>query len=288
VTTCKAVLSLAVLLVASVQLALAQGTYTQIDFPGAADTLGFGIDTVGDVVGDYVTTENEYGFALSDGVYTTIAYPGAADTYPSGINDVGQVVGYSYPSWDGFVYDLKTGTFDETFHDTRALETQAVCINNAGLIGGGLDFYAQGYGFELLGSTYKVLRPPMTNGGAVVGVTASGKFLINARNLSANLVSFLYGDGVYTQIPIPNQPNAAFEGVNPQGTVFVGDYSPSTNVVAGFVLQGKQFTPLQFPGSTQTYAYGINRSGVVVGWFYDSNTVAHGFTWTPPADAAKK
>jgi hypothetical protein len=69
----KAVLSLAALLFATAPLALAQGTYTQIDVPGSILTFVSGIDTAGDIVGSYADpTSRRHGFLLSGGVYTTI------------------------------------------------------------------------------------------------------------------------------------------------------------------------------------------------------------------------
>ncbi|MGH9638404.1 MAG: hypothetical protein ACRD72_26510, partial [Candidatus Angelobacter sp.] len=111
----KVVCFLAVLLLASVPLALAQGTYTQIDYPGANLTYAFGINTAGDIAGVYVDTDGSFhGFLLSGGIYTTIDYPGARDTYVYGLNDLGQVVGQTniFPGV-GFVYDVSTQAFTQ-------------------------------------------------------------------------------------------------------------------------------------------------------------------------------
>jgi probable HAF family extracellular repeat protein len=63
---------------------------------------------------------------------------------------------------------------------------------------------------------------------------------------------------------------------------------PSTGLTAGFMYEKKTLTSLQFPGSNFTQAFGINATGEVAGQFVDSKGNIHGFTWTPPADAAKK
>jgi hypothetical protein len=84
------------LLIASVPLALAQGTYTQIDVPGATGTSGRGIDTAGDIVGSYLSGASDVGFLLSGGVYSTIKYPGSELTFLFGINDNGQIVGSEF------------------------------------------------------------------------------------------------------------------------------------------------------------------------------------------------
>jgi hypothetical protein len=94
VKSCKAVLSLAVLLIATMPLALGQGTYTQIDVPGAIYTECIGLDTAGDIVGAYGNASGTVdGFLLTGGIYTTVVYPGSTFTSLNGINDAGQIVG---------------------------------------------------------------------------------------------------------------------------------------------------------------------------------------------------
>jgi len=103
---------LAVLLIATSE-ALAQGTYTQIDVPGAVWTECFGIDTAGDIVGAWLDSNSNWnGFLLSAGVYTTIDYPGASRTFLYGINDSGQIVGINdLQDVGGFIYNIQTQTF---------------------------------------------------------------------------------------------------------------------------------------------------------------------------------
>lgn len=85
-------LVLAFLLTSS--LAFAQGTYSQIDVPGAIGTFAQGINTAGDIVGNYMdATYDIHGFLLSGGVFTTIDYPGVLYTYLQGINDVDKLWG---------------------------------------------------------------------------------------------------------------------------------------------------------------------------------------------------
>jgi len=77
-------------------------------------------------------------------------------------------------------------------------------------------------------------------------------------------------------------------GVNPARNALVGYYKPDSNTTAGFLYQSKILTTLQFPGSTNTIASGVNAAGEVVGTFVDANFNTHGFTWTPSTDAEKK
>jgi probable HAF family extracellular repeat protein len=273
--------TLAALLLVSAPLALAQGTYTQIDVPGAAfGTVCIGIDTAGEIVGAYGTTAGtEDGFLLSGGTYTTIDYPGSTITSLSGINDLGDIVGGSRDPDVGFLYDVQSQTFT-TISFPHASQTFPIAINNAGDIVGQVVHGIFSLGFELVGSRYKVILPPRASTSGAFGITASGEVFGTASTRNATF-DFAFSQGNYSQFSIPGAPGALVSGVNPAGTAVVGYYNPSSEVAAGFVYQNKTLTTLQFPGSNVTYAYGISDAGEVVGTFTDASFNEHGFTWTP-------
>jgi probable HAF family extracellular repeat protein len=283
----KSVLSLAVLLLASAPLALAQGTYTQIDYPGALNTTAWGIDTAGDIVGWYAYENDgpDYGFLLSGGVYTTVAYPGSS-TNAYGINDKGQIVGSIFEPNVGFIYDIQTQAFT-TFSHPGAFDTSAQAFNAAGIVVGQVEHATSEAGFELVGSTYRPIELPGASDIAVGGISASGE-VVGYYYTTTGPFNFAFYNGKYRQIVIPNATSAAVEGINPAGTALVGGYRPSVGMGYGFVYQNSTLTTLQFPGSSYTTATGINGVGEVVGVFQNANGVQHGFTWTPPADAGKK
>jgi uncharacterized membrane protein len=89
---------------------------------------------------------------------------------------------------------------------------------------------------------------------------------------------------------IPIDPNSllgthyseAFKS-NDRGDV-VGQYIGDDGFLHGFLLRKGVLTTLDFPGASDTYAFGINESGTVVGgWdILDSSgnaLIQHGFTW---------
>jgi uncharacterized membrane protein len=118
-------------------------------------------------------------------------------------------------------------------------------------------------------------------------LTKSGGIVGNVGT-RAHTTDFFVFNGNYKHLTIPNVTNGGqLNGVNPAGNAVVGYYTPSPGITAGFLYQNKTLTTLQFPGSTYTRVFGINASGEVVGYFGDATTL-HGFTWTPPGDAAKK
>ncbi len=79
-----------------------KGTFTTLDAVGATSTsLPYftspqGINTSGQVVGQYLSSAEFHGFLYSNGVFTTLDVPGAQYTYPRSINDNGQVTGSYY------------------------------------------------------------------------------------------------------------------------------------------------------------------------------------------------
>jgi probable HAF family extracellular repeat protein len=277
------------LLFASAPLALGQGTYTQIDYPGAVYTVGASINSAGDVVGYYRDTSgNNGGFLLSGGTFTTIDYPGSTTNYLTGINDNGQITGVGQAPQVGFVYNQQTQEFSAVVPPKGNAYPNG--INDNGEIGGYF-LYANGRseaGFVVVGSRFGVISPGHTAQAEVFGVTATGTLFGSAVNVNGKFFYFSYTQGKYSDFTIPNLATYAVTGVTPKGTTLVGWYVPSSGGIVGFTYQNKTLSSLQFPGANLTYAQGINDAGEVVGYFYDSQGVSHGFTWTPPADAAKK
>jgi uncharacterized membrane protein len=282
----KAMLLLAVLFTAYVPLALAQGTYTQIDVPGSNGTFCFGFNTKEDITGTYADASiHWHGFLLRSGAYTFIDYPGAQDTILYGLNDLDQVVGITESI--GFLYDSGTHTFTTISYPGAGL-TQPISINNAGTIVGTFEKnqFARQRGFELVGSTYTRIKPLNAQRAGAYGISGAGK-VVGFATVADDQGILLFSNGKYRHLTIPNAASAIAYGINKAGNALVGYYAPSPDIIAGFVYQNMTLQELQFPGSTSTTAFSVNNAGEVAGYFNDS-TGTHGFTWTPPADAEKK
>src|SRR5439155_5356693 len=180
----------------------------------------------------------------------------------------------------GFLYDVQTQTFT-TINYPHTNSTGPVSINNAGTIAGSINYgFNVWSGFESVGSKYRQISPPGTPTVFVTGIAASGEIVGNISNQSG--AQFLFKQGKYARLTIPNASGAYVYGINPAGSAVVGYYTPSQGITAGFLYQNKTLTTLQFPGSTYTIASSINASGEVVGYFGDATTL-HGFTWTTSA-----
>jgi len=285
-TSCKAVLSLAVLLLASAPLALAQGTYTQIDYPGAIYSEVWGVDAIGDVSGFYEDATSEWhGYILSGGIYTQIDYPDATGTFLYGLNDLGQVVGdTAFPS-QGFLYDISTHAFTQLTCDSSGVIP--IGINNAGVIAGFTNT-SQPEGLALVGSDCRTIPLVKMLNTYVYGVSASNELVGYLRASDGiDVANFSYIRGAYAKISFPNALRVVVQAISPTGDLLAGYYSPSPGTTAGFLYNGNNLTTLQFPGSSYTSVAGVSSTGEAVGVFISASG-AHGFTWTPPADTAKK
>lgn len=276
----------AALLLATSSLGLAQGTYTQFDVPGALETWVGTINNAGDIDGYYIGSDfNYHAFLYSNGTFTGFDYPGAGETFPGMINDKGQIAGQAVsggepPTYYGFIYDVATQTFT-TISEPNGTVTGLCCINNAGLIAGTVST-TNLFGFVAQNSNYRVLNPPGTTTNQALVLTNAG-VVVWGMTSSGSSVYYLYSGGNYTQLITPSKPDIGLGGVNPQGTIYVGSYSPNVNTGLGFVYHTKtgRFITLSYPNAAITNAFSINQSGEVVGVYSDSSNVTHGFTWTP-------
>ena len=240
----------------------------------ADDTLAFGINDAGTVVGWYEgASGGTSGFSLSGGTSTTLNYPGAWDTYAYGINDAGAIVGSYYTPGADHGFILSGGTY-------TALNYPAFGINNAGTI------VLRG-GFMSSGGTYTPLNYPGAVWSAVWGIndagTIVGSYLMSYSPGSnpnsccfSGAEGFSLSGGTYTSLNYPGALYTYAYGINDAGTI-VGYYEKD-GTTSGFSLSGGTYTSLNYPGASYTFAQGINDAGTIVGYYWDAGGRAHGFS----------
>ncbi len=121
------------------------------------------------------------------------------------------------------------------------------------------------YLFTLVAGVAALLPSPRAQGITVVGG-------------GGNTITYVTIDhaGATTQTSI--------NGINDMNQ-FVGIYDDSNLNVHGFLGQvgSDQYTPIDYPGAVQTYAFRINNHGVIVGTYFDTSGFQHGFVRLPAA-----
>ena len=89
---------------------------------------------------------------------------------------------------------------------------------------------------------------------------------------------------VFTTIDVPGAAETDANDINTNGVIVgydcVGAVCANPPVAQAWVQINGVFKFLKPPGSTSALAYGINDSNTVVGWYFDSAGVPHGFSFS--------
>jgi len=174
--------------------------------------------------------------------FKTISKPGALQTSPYGINNSGDIVGY-YINQKGATHGflLVNGKFTNIDDPNSAYGTNPVNLNSKGTIVG------------------------------VYSIDSAG----DARGFS-------YQNGKFNDVG-PQACEGSIEsgawGVNDEGDI-AGYCTDSSDVVHGYLFDGKNYTTLDYPGANNfTAAWGINNAGLVTLQWIDSSGNYEGATY---------
>ena len=263
----------------SVPLAWAESyTFTTFAVPDRYSTYAYGINNVGQIVGDVDHgLHGSPGFVLTDGVFQLFNLPGYLGTHPMAINDVGQIVGYVdfndsfQPPSHGFLEANGAITLIDV---PGAAATMPLGINNAG---------------EIIGTFYTPDAPSNLK----TFLYRNGTFTIfnfygTAINNIGQIVGpgFLYTEGVITPIPEfdpepPSRGRFRPTGINDAGQI-VGVTQDRSTQTATLYSNGVFTYIFELPVSADehTFAQGINDAGQIVG-YYAGSTGYYGFLATP-------
>lgn len=275
-------------LVSQAQIKNASVTFTTVDFPGAAYSNVTGINSFGDMVGNYspiYSGIDGHGFLNSNGLFTSIDYPGAFTTGAGGINDSGLVVGsVDFEGGlvsDGFFYDGQSFTL---FAYPGQPNTVASSINNAGtVVGGAGNSGSVTHAFKMQNGVFQGIDPPINaliKGGS--GINNFDEIAILAALGKGNTdYGFVLQNGKFKPIIFPGA--AGFTeaiGIN-DNRIVVGWYFVPGQGSFGFAYQNGRYVSLAFPGATDTYAAAINNAGQIVGEYVLPDSSTHGFVTSP-------
>lgn len=159
--------------------------------------------------------------------YTTIADPGAGSTFLTGINDAGEVLGYGETNVEGAF---------------------PVFVYQAGI-------------YTSIGSPEIPVLPQALNNNGTILARGLGENDLGINNFGT---TYVVNANTFTRVSVPSQFLEA--GINDLGQI-VGTYSSSSNPnSSGFFFNGSTVQTLNVPGTTQTYANGINDLDQIVGY----------------------
>jgi hypothetical protein len=227
-------------------------TFTQLDVPGAFQTIPSGINAE-DVVGGWYFSGTGCpaapcvvkGFVYRDGVFTTVVYHNAAGTNAAltqvrGVGPDGTVVGsYRMPG--------------------------EPAVNAHGFI---LTTDGQFIPVDFPGHTNTIPQRILPDG------TIFGCYHDTDQSTTMHGMSF--GRNGFSAL---DTAMSMHNGGTPSGRTITGLFTDMTGKGRAYVLEGDEFTPFDAPSSSGTAAWDMNPSGAIVGFFQDAAAPnsTHGF-----------
>ena len=194
----------------------------QIPFSGALND----INDNGEGVGDAYINGIQEGFVGSASGYTGFSVPGSFRTLATGINDAGVIVGHYVKTQGDFAtgYVLSSGAY-KNIVVPGAFSTAPAAINDSGEIVGAAGIAGQqGFsGFILKDGVYSTFQANFfgeKESTAFVGINNLGQIL----GRTDDGFGFIFDDGVFSLINVPNSMVTAPTGINDSGQI-VGYYT---------------------------------------------------------------
>ncbi len=255
--------------------AMAQsGRYTTIDFPQATQTLAWGINKSGHIVGQYTLAGVTHGFKLIDGRFITIDYPGSTYTDVRGINDRGDVTG-QYRLADNVNHGfLMVGERFTSVDFPNATSTLGWGVGPSGEVVGQYTLAGVGRAFKLSGNEFVTIDVPGSTGASATGINSLGE-VSGITTIAGATHAFLWRGGEITLFDVPGSTLTNSTKLTAYGEV-IGRYEVN-GVGSGYFLRGGVFTTQRFPGSTFTGTADMNERGDIVGRYQNADLTFHGF-----------
>lgn len=252
--------------------------FTPISVCPSCSTQPIGINEKGVITGGYFDADgNSHGFSLRNGQYLTIDIPGALFIEAGRSNGPGQIVG-DYVAPDGVDRPFVRNP-DASLSVRKGMPgasvTYAIDINNAGDITGSFTLdpnAADGFtGYVMRGNNFiLIFSYPGANVTStfVLGWNEAGTIVGSYKTTTEGEEHGFVrsAQGKFKQIDYPGSVQTEAFGINAAGDI-VGRYEDTHGVQHGFLLRNGFFTSIDSPGPN-TYAWGINSRGEIVGWMF--------------------
>jgi hypothetical protein len=216
-------------------------------------------------------------------VIATFDYPGSVATYAYAINNNNEIVGSAGDGTRGFGFTrAANGQFSAPLvdPDDTHMATAAYGLNDSGTVCGffwGADNY---HGFFLSDGTYTTYDVPGEVGTEVTGINDAGDFV----GFYLFFQGFISIGGNVKTISIPGGTYITPHGLNSLNQV-VGLYSSNQGYAFYSDTSGQLHYPINAPGSQNTFLYGINDRGWMVGGYASQsghNRATHGLLFIAP------
>ena len=247
----------------------ASGVITQIDYPGALETVTYGINDSGEITGTYINSSGlPYGFTYIGGKFATTDFAGTR-----GVNSKGAYDGF-YWGVDGVAqaYLAVPQTFKLTGAKIPKSQQGSLNAVNKGQVGVGsyVDSTGKEHGLMATLTTLKNIDDPKGVTTVCLGINSSNVIVGDYFDTSGNPHGFEYSGGVFTDIPGPSGAlSSDATGINDTGEISGDFYSGSDGLHHGFVLKSGIYTQLDVPGAVETFGGGINASAQITFFWVD-------------------
>jgi hypothetical protein len=246
------------------------GAFTQIDYPGAIDTVCFGITDAGEITGTYINASGlPYGFTYTKSKFATTDFAGTR-----GINNKGAYDGI-YWGVDGVqqAYLAVPQTLRlATIKIAKAQQGAFYGVNNSGVyVGNYVDSSGKEHGMMISGGKVKNIDDTKGVSTYCLAINSSKVIVGDYWDSNGNPHGFKYAAGKFTDIPGPTGAlSTDVTGINDAGEIAGDFFASSDRTHHGFVLKGGKYKQLNVPGATATFSGGINATGLVTFFWVDS------------------
>jgi hypothetical protein len=181
----------------------------------------------------------------SQASYTSENFPGSTQTQVTGLNDLGDTTGF-WVTKGGTSHGFVAWNGVYTSYTNPHTPKMKDAVN------------------QLLG---------INNAGTAVGFYTD-------RHGNAHAYALHQATGTFTPIHVPGVSVTA-TAINKAGDI-VGFATDSAGTTSSWLKTGTTTTAFQYPGGTDTQAFGISNHNQIVGSYLDSAGVLHGFVLTSP------
>jgi len=264
-------------------------TYRTLDYPGASDTILFGINDFGEITGQYNLSGLQPHAMLYRRSHFETLNPGGligSNNFSAagGPNNLG-VIFIDYADTSGLQHGLLLQWGQVTKIDFPGHPSSNV--DGVSLSGAITGVYWGDHGYA-----HGILRQDGQD--TLIDVAGSRETYPLGNNGSGEMVGFwetsqsdVHGfyrslSGQITSIDVPIAGTAAtiVYAINDVGQI-AGEYFDTSGGIHGFVRTRGQYESLDVPGAATTYVTDINNFGVAVGQYTDVAGNNHGFVATP-------